>query len=116
MNDFKKCTFCGHQWPSRKDFLDDCDIELIGYQVNFDNLNLGYFLFNHLICGTTLGIQAAKFKELHRGPIYMQRQLGTERCPEYCQHESNLDPCPAECECAFVREILQILKKELHQS
>jgi hypothetical protein len=49
MNEFKKCTFCGHRWQSRKDFLDDATTEMIGYQVNFDNLHLGLFLFNHLV-------------------------------------------------------------------
>lgn len=33
MNAFKKCTFCDHQWASRKDFIEDASTDLIGYQV-----------------------------------------------------------------------------------
>ena len=110
MNTFKKCTFCGYQWPSRQDFLDDASTDLIGYQVNFDNINLGFFLFNHLSCGTTLGIAAEKFKDLYRGSVYAENLLGTEQCPEYCLHENRLDPCPAKCECAYVRDIIQTVR------
>ena len=110
MNTFKICTFCGHQWPSRKDFLEDASTDLIGYQVNFDNLNLGFFLFNHLTCGTTLGITAEKFKDLYQGSVYAENLSGTEQCPEYCLHENQLDPCPAKCECAYVRDIIQTVR------
>jgi hypothetical protein len=111
MNDFKKCTFCGHLWQSREDFLDDSATDIIGYQVNFDNIHLGLFLFNHLTCGTTLGIHAAEFKELYNGPVYKERLLGTDHCPEYCVHENQLEPCPAKCECAYVREIIQTIRE-----
>jgi hypothetical protein len=110
MTEFKKCTTCGHLWPSRKDFLEDAATDLIGYQVNFDNLHLGFFLFNHLACGTTLGIPAGKFKDLSKGPVYSEKLLGTKQCPEYCLHENQLDPCPAKCECAYVREIIQTIR------
>ena len=84
---------------------------MIGYQVNFDQLDLGFFLFNHLKCGTTLGISAGSFKDLYNGPVFSERLTGTEKCREYCLHEYQLDPCPATCECAYVREILQIVRK-----
>ena len=98
---------CGYQWQSRKDFLEDPTTDLIGYQVNFEQLDLGFFLFNHLECGTTLGIPADKFKDLYNGPIFSERLTGTKECQEYCLHKDQLDPCPAECECAYVREIMQ---------
>jgi hypothetical protein len=47
MNEFKRCTFCGYRCQSRKDFLEDAATDLVGYQVNFDNLSLVFFLFNH---------------------------------------------------------------------
>ena len=111
MNEFKKCTSCGYQWKTRNDFLQDSALDLIGYQVNFDNLNLGLFLFNHLECGTTLGLAAALFRDLYDGPVYGQRHTLTEKCPEYCLRERQLDPCPAECECAYVREIIQLVRR-----
>ena len=42
---FKKCTVCGFEWNSRDEFLNDVNIEFIGYQVNFTNLALGYYNF-----------------------------------------------------------------------
>ena len=110
MTEFKKCTFCGYRWPSRKDFLEDPTTNMIGYQVNFGNIHLGFFLFNHLTCGTTLGIPAGKFKDLYNGPVYSEQVLGTKQCPEYCLHENQLDPCPAKCECAYVRDIIQTVR------
>ena len=111
MSIFKKCTFCGHRWQTRQDFLQDSALDLIGYQVNFDNLHLGLFLFNHITCGTTLGLAAGLFGDLYEGPIYKQRQTDTEKCPGYCLHEKQLEPCPAECECAYVREIIQTVRQ-----
>jgi hypothetical protein len=111
MDEFKKCTFCGHRWQLREDFLQDAALELIGYQVNFDHLHLGLFLFNHLACGTTIGLEAGLFSDLYEGPVYKQRQTGTDRCPEYCLHERQLKPCPAECECRYVREIIQTVRQ-----
>jgi hypothetical protein len=110
MNEFKKCSLCGHRWQSRNDFLKDPSTDMIGYQVNFDQLNLGLFLFNHLACRTTLAIPAGNFKDLYNGPVYSERLLGTKECQEYCLHEDQLDPCPAKCECAYVREITQVVR------
>ena len=107
--DFKVCSMCGHKWESREDFLGDRDIEFIGYQVNFGELNLGIFLFNHS-CKSTIALQAKHFIDLYEGQVFTERKTGTDECPEYCLHECELEPCPAHCECAFVREIIQIIK------
>ena len=44
---FKQCTSCGFRWSTRDQFLEDPDLELVGYQVNFVELLTGFFLFNH---------------------------------------------------------------------
>jgi hypothetical protein len=111
MIEFKKCTLCGHRWQSRKDFLDDPATDIIGYQVNFEQLDLGLFLFNHLECGTTLGIPAGNFKDLYNGPVFADRLTDTKECREYCLQEDQLASCPAKCECAYVREILQTVQR-----
>jgi hypothetical protein len=102
---FKTCTKCGHVWPERENFLVDPDLRLVGYQVNFENLKAGLFLFNHG-CGTTLAIPAEAFTDLHRGPIFHERLKGAPSCPDICLHQDNFKPCPAACECAYVREVL----------
>lgn len=106
---FKRCPTCGFVWSTRDHFLRDPALEIIGYQVNFKKLTLGFFLFNHS-CKTSLAIRAVNFGDLYKGPIFQDRATGSEECPGYCLLEHELLPCPAQCECAYVREIVQIIK------
>jgi hypothetical protein len=101
---------CGQKWKTRKHFLSDSNISLIGYQSRFDELELGIILFNHT-CKTTLSIYAKFFTDLYKGEIFPDRKTGSEECSGFCLNESNLSPCPAKCECAYIREVLQIIKK-----
>lgn len=105
---FKTCTICEAIWQTRDDFLADPDIFIVGYQVHFNALTEGLFLFNHS-CRGTLAIKAGEFEDLYKGPVFQKRLTGTGECREHCLHSEDLDPCPAECECAFVREIVQIV-------
>ena len=108
-NGFKKCPPCGTKWMNRDDFLGDPDIEMIGYQADFEELTAGLFLFNH-ICRGTLAVNAGIFQDLYDGPILEERIEGTEACLGYCEHEDELRPCPNQCECAYVREIIQVIR------
>lgn len=108
-NRFKTCS-CGSSWRDRIDFLDDESIELIGYTPNFKALEMGWLFFNHLTCKSTLAIEAARFIDLYQGEVFTERKTGTDDCPGYCLNRPDLAPCPAKCECAYVREILQIIK------
>jgi hypothetical protein len=109
---FKKCTCCEHTWTTREDFLSDPTIVIIGYQVRFDNPDLGFLLFNHLVrdCETTMAIEAGDFTDLYDGPIYEEPLTNTDKCPEYCLNKTNLKSCLAKCACAYVREVIQIIK------
>jgi hypothetical protein len=107
----KQCTCCGYVWRTRDAFLGDPQLEIVGYQANFDDLLLGLFLFNHRACGSTIAVPAELFRDLYEGPVYSHRATGTADCPTYCLHKSELAPCPAKCECAYVREILQIVRR-----
>jgi hypothetical protein len=106
---FEKCPMCGCTWLTRADFLADPDVVLIGYQVNFSHLLAGFFLFAHS-CETSLAIHAAEFADLYEGPVFEKPLTGSDSCPGYCLRIDELDPCPAPCECAYVREILQIIR------
>jgi hypothetical protein len=108
---YQDCPVCGAGWRSRDEFLSDPDIQVSGYQVNFDNLRLGFFLFNHMTCRNTLGAKASDFLDLHDGPVYEQNLRGGRECPGYCLHQSELRPCTARCECAFVRDVLDRLRR-----
>lgn len=107
---FKRCPKCHFEWQQRTDFLEEPGLQVIGYQVNFDALAAGIFLFNH-DCKGTLAIPAAEFLDLHHGPIFKERATDSPHCPGYCLHEDELDPCPVRCECVYVREILQVIKQ-----
>lgn len=91
-------------------FLSDPKVRMVGYQVDFDELMAGLFLFNHS-CGTTFSVRAGDFQDLYKGPIFMERLNGTEECQSYCLHENDLHHCPAKCECAYVLEITQVVSK-----
>lgn len=106
---FKVCTNCKTRWRQRRDFLSDPNISLVGYQVNYTRLKAGLFLFNHS-CGTTLALPAGVFRTLRSGRIFRERATGTGACPGFCQHEHELEPCVARCECAFVRDVLQLVR------
>ena len=124
---FKKCSVCNTIWDKYADFLSDPQISLVGYQVDFVDLEEGLFLFNHecqttlAITGgklkgrATLAITTGKFKHLYDGPIWTERLNETDVCPEYCLRKDDLRPCPQKCECAYVRDIIQtILGWEKH--
>jgi hypothetical protein len=85
-------------------------LDLVGYQVNFDELTLGLFLFNHRVCKTTLSIRADLLRGLYIGPVFKERRTGQDDCPGYCLKSTELAGCPAECECAWVRRLLQIIR------
>ena len=109
-DEFIRCSKCGFQWESRETFLSDPAIQLVGYQVHFEMLLEGLFMFNHR-CGTTLSLCAGKFRSLYDGQVFEGCLLGKLDCPGYCLYETNLLPCPVQCECAFVRDILQVIKQ-----
>lgn len=101
---------CGHRWKNRDAFLADPDIRVCGYMADFDRLELGLLLFDHRRCGTTMALKAFLFTDLYKGPVYAERKTGTEDCPGYCLRDCELSPCPARCECAYVREVVDICK------
>jgi len=106
---FKICPTCHHIWNTREEFLADKSVEIIGYQVHFIELKAGIFLFNHS-CKGTFGIKVEVFSDMYQGPIFEQRQTGGPACTGKCYHKNDLTPCPAQCECAFVREVIQKIK------
>jgi len=107
---FKTCSNCQARWETLETFIQDPAIALVGYMPTFDDLLNGLFLFNH-DCGTTLACPVMLFAHLYNGPIYQVKKTGQAECPGYCQHKSDLSACPIKCNCAYVRETLQIIKR-----
>jgi hypothetical protein len=103
---------CDAVWEDRNRFLSDPQVLAVGYQADLEVLESGLFLFNHTRagCGTTLVIEVGEFVDLSEGPVYRERLTGTEECPEYCLRPNDLSPCPRSCECAYVRDVLQVVR------
>ena len=106
---FSSCSNCSTAWQNYHDFLSDPYISLHRYQVSFEELEAGMFSFHHS-CGVTLQIPVRELSYLYDGPIFQKRKTGTDTCPAYCLRAEELRPCPEECECAYVQEVLQIVK------
>lgn len=102
---FASCPKCNASWKDLSDFLEDAELKPIGYQVHFEALEEGLFFFNH-VCGTTLTLPVRAFRSLKSGPIFQGSARGQPDCAGHCLRQNDLDGCPAECECAYVREIL----------
>jgi hypothetical protein len=101
---FKKCAKCGYIWSSPDLYLSDPELRIVGYQANFDSLELGTFMFNHS-CGTTMSILAKEFVDLYTGYIHKNRATGSRKCPKYCFCQDELKPCTVKCECAYIRKV-----------
>lgn len=106
---FKQCFRCKQTWKNFSDFLADPAVKLKAYQVSFEELESGLFLFEHS-CKTTLAVPAGDFIHLYDGPIFQESAVGTPECPEYCLRPKNLSRCPVKCDCAYVREVVQIIR------
>ena len=85
------------------------DVELVGYQPHFEELVAGLMLFNHLKCGSTLALTVKELQDLYAGEVFKKRLTGSTECLGLCLHRDELKPCPAQCECAWVRQILEIV-------
>lgn len=110
-NIFKTCPCCEKIWETRDDFIADLSLVLNGYQVSFKSLDTGLLLFTHLIdeCKSTMGIYVSEFDDLYDGERYSVNKALSPECPRYCIDERRLDRCNAHCECAYVREIVNIV-------
>jgi hypothetical protein len=105
--EFKRCIICEKSWCERDEFLNDPELEFIGYQAFLEDGVLGFFMFNHDPCGTTLTVRTDKLREIAEGPILVTE--GSEKPSPHCLTVKDGKPCPPECECAFVKTIIQKL-------
>ena len=92
-------------------FLSDPKLEFAGYQVNFADLEGGLFYFSHLDehCGTTLAVYVKEFSNLSLRSFLNKQGKQPDGCPNLCVRRGSLSPCPMECECLWVREVMQII-------
>jgi hypothetical protein len=101
----KTCIRCETNWQTTQELLSDPKVMLLSYKVNFQMLDFGYLLFNH-ICGSTFALFVQNFTHLYNGPRYKERKTGTPECKRLCHSQTDFTPCSAHCECAYIRHIL----------
>ena len=116
-NIFKICPKCSSKWMTVQEFLSDINIELAGYQANFEHAQLGLFLFNHrkASCHTTIVVRASFFQE------YFERQVSFDgfriegpNCPKHCEHENVFLKCSkVSCSGHSVRVMLHQIQLKL---
>ncbi len=81
---FKKCPMCNNIWNSKEEFLNDENVNLIGYQKYMGLYGGGYLLFKHRtkFCGTTIAIKAAFFSDNTSSTQRLKRIINKERGPK----------------------------------
>ena len=106
---------CTTSWVTRDEFLCDDSLELNGYQVDFENLYMGLFYFTHIIngCHTTMALRVESFLDLHPGPRHDHLDTDGDKCPGYCHSVEELGVCKNECQGAYIRDIIEIVKSKL---
>ncbi|MBU0681290.1 MAG: hypothetical protein KKD73_07700 [Proteobacteria bacterium] len=110
---FKICPCCATVWQNREDFLEDSSLEINGYAPDFDHLLEGLFFFTHHVggCFSTMTLKANTFAELYIGMKYQEHKTADADCPRYCFNKEELRRCEELCECAYVREIVDIIRQ-----
>lgn len=118
MKIFKECPMCSTVWKDRTEFITDKKLVINGYQANFDYLESGLFYFTHEVdgCFSTMALKANQFFDLGPNTVHTQRKTLTDECPGHCLDRSNLQICDVECECAYVRDILDTLQQLKEES
>jgi len=115
MDSFLVCTCCGVSWDERDDILDDPQLDLVGFQVDFSGSSNGFFLFNHIVeeCGTTIVVEVDRFADLQSGARFEENLCGKEPCPGRCGRIDDLVRCDKPCRNARVRELAIIIRDRL---
>ena len=110
---FETCRQCRREWPDRESFLADPQVVLTGCQVDTDHPRSSAVLFDHRApgCGTTIAVPVPALQDLYAGPRHKVNWAPSAMCPGMCFDPANLDPCPAECSVAYVRQILQEVRR-----
>lgn len=110
---FKTCRLCETSWPTLADFVKDRKLRVNGYQASFGAPEDGVILLTHDVpgCGTTLGLVAGTLRNLHEGPRYVEVLAGTQACELWCLDEHSIEDCDAPCAMAWIRHVLQYLRR-----
>lgn len=110
---YKTCRVCHATWPTLPDLVHDANLRVNGYQASFGTPEEGLILLTHEVpgCGTTLAVTAGSLQHLYFGPGYTETLAGSEYCEMWCLDENSVDDCEAPCAMAWIRHVLQYLRR-----
>ena len=108
---FKVCSMCKKHWEDRDDCLRDPEVKLAGYQVDFTDLDQGYFLFNHSAadCGTSIAVLVGDMMDLRGGLVHQESMYETAACEGHCLVVTSFEKCRAPCRNARVRDVMRAI-------
>ena len=109
MDVFKKCSACDKTWKTREEFLQDAEIDLVGYQSTFTMSKPGLFLFNH-VCESTIAIFADVFEDMSDEEIYQSCDAHLDNHPEHCCKSATGESELNSCVCKFAHEMSNKLR------
>ena len=110
---YKSCPLCGRIWHAPADMVCDQTLKLNGYQADVPNPEKGLLLFTHESdgCYSTIGVYAIDFRFMHDGIIYPECHFQQADCEGRCLDESDLEICHAHCCMAWVRDVIQYIRR-----
>ncbi len=106
---FKTCSFCHVKWETRDAFLGDSQLRLIGYQQHYEEQRLGFFLFIHSLCQTTLSFDPKHLMDLNPMQVFRAEYHDSHHAPFYCLRTKKTG-CWTPCECAAIYEYQSLIK------
>jgi hypothetical protein len=110
---FKTCPTCHRCWPTCEDFVGDPSLQVNGYMAVLGKPDEGLILLTHCAtdCGTTVAVRAGELRCLYDGPEYPDCCAGMDVCERLCLEQDKLEECSAPCAMAWVRVVLQHLRR-----
>jgi hypothetical protein len=101
---------CSMRWTSPEHFLSDPLVQFLGYQQFPLQESLGPLLFQHLPCGTTLGIPLVSFEGLAHEPVLQDSCAVLGIQADFCLAAKQNGVCPGRCPCAFVAHATVLIR------
>jgi hypothetical protein len=110
---FKTCTMCKAHWDTCKQFVEDPELGLNGYLVDFDEPRKGLILVTHhrTSCGSTIAVRAEELEHMYSGPKHYVHNTGKPDCGGHCLTENDFSACSATCDMRWIRDVMQLIKE-----
>jgi hypothetical protein len=108
---FRKCGACGRVWASWREFVEDQELKLLGFQAHVKAPESNLLVFEHR-CGSSVSVLARRLRHLlppddpgdHAPILY-----ASETCRGFCRTTEDLTTCDRPCANARDRRLVRLL-------